>query len=272
MVAVAILAATLVVLLRIVTNNIRATNHAKMTTAATFLARTKMSDVEDDVLYNGFSSDTETDKGNFKDEGKGYERSAGRRCIERIELPTDLTQKTQDSATKASQDAKNPMEMMSSFLGGMMSAFIEPIRIGLQESVRKVTVRVVWDENGRPDQTIEVVEYLTDPAQLEKAMGMPPGAADAAARRADAGAQDRADDGTGGGRHPAAVADPDVRGGAQVIARRAVRRLHDDRADARDGDLRLHHDDHVGIVRADREQQEGDPVGAGAGRTRCGWR
>ena len=55
MIAVAILAATLVVLLRIVTNNIRATNHAKMTTAATFLARTKMSDVEDDVLYNGFS-------------------------------------------------------------------------------------------------------------------------------------------------------------------------------------------------------------------------
>jgi general secretion pathway protein I len=175
MIAVAILAATLVVLLRIVTNNIRATNHAKMTTAATFLARTKMSDVEDDVLYNGFSSDTESDKGNFKDEGKGYERFSWTTLIERIELPTDLTQKTQDSATKASQDAKNPMEMMSSFFGGMMSAFIEPIRIGLQESVRKVTVRVVWDETGRPDQTIEVVEYLTDPAQLEKAMGMPPG-------------------------------------------------------------------------------------------------
>jgi len=175
MIAVAVLAATLVVLLRIVTNNIRATNHAKMTTAATFLARTKMSDVEDDILYNGFSSDTESDKGNFKDEGKGYERFSWTTLIERIELPTDLTQKTQDSATKASQDAKNPMEMMSSFFGGMMSAFIEPIRIGLQESVRKVTVRVVWDESGRPDQTIEVVEYLTDPAQLEKAMGMPPG-------------------------------------------------------------------------------------------------
>jgi general secretion pathway protein I len=175
MIAVAILAATLVVLLRIVTNNIRATNHAKLTTAATFLARTKMSDVEDDVLYNGFSSDTEKDKGNFKDEGKGYERFSWETMIERIELPTDLTQKTQDSATKASQEAKNPMEIMSSFFGGMMSAFIEPIRIGLQESVRKVTVRVVWDESGRPDQTIEVVEYLTDPAQLEKAMGMPPG-------------------------------------------------------------------------------------------------
>ena len=60
MVAVAILSATLVVLLQIVTNNIRATNHAKLTTAATFLARNKMSDIEDQILYEGFSTDTET--------------------------------------------------------------------------------------------------------------------------------------------------------------------------------------------------------------------
>jgi prepilin-type N-terminal cleavage/methylation domain-containing protein len=184
MLAVAILAATLVVLLRIVTNNIRATNHAKLTIAATFLARTKMSDVEDDVLYNGFSTETETDKGNFKDEG--YPAFSWETMIERIELPTDLTSKAQDTATKSSQDAKNPMEMMSSFLGGMMSAFIEPIRIGLQESVRKVTVRVIWDEHGRPDQTIEVVEYLTDPSQLEKTMGM---AAAAAAGQTPGGQQ-----------------------------------------------------------------------------------
>jgi len=177
MIAVAILAATTVVLLRIVTNNIRATNHAKLTTAATFLARTKISDVEDDVLYNGFSTDTETDKGTFKDEGPGYERFRWETMIERIELPTDLTTKAQDTATKSSKEAKNPMELMSGFLGGMMSAFIEPIRIGLQESVRKVTVRVIWDEHGRPDQTIEVVEYLTDPSQLEKTMGMAAAAA-----------------------------------------------------------------------------------------------
>ena len=170
MIAVAILAATTVVLLRIVTNNIRATNHAKLTTAATFLARTKISDVEDDVLYNGFSTDTEKDKGTFKDEGPGYERFRWETMIERIELPTDLTTKAQDTATKSSKEAKNPMELMSGFLGGMMSAFIEPIRIGLQESVRKVTVRVFWDENGRRNQSIEVVQYLTDPSQIEKSM------------------------------------------------------------------------------------------------------
>ena len=54
MVAIAILSTSLVVLLSIVTNNIRATNHAKMTTAATLLARTKMIDIEDQILDNGF--------------------------------------------------------------------------------------------------------------------------------------------------------------------------------------------------------------------------
>ncbi len=63
MVAVAILASTLVVLLSIVTNNVRSTNHAKMTTAATFLARTKMVEIEDEILDNGFTDNDETRRG-----------------------------------------------------------------------------------------------------------------------------------------------------------------------------------------------------------------
>ena len=165
MVAFAILSLTLVTLLGIVTNNVRATNHAKMTTAATFLARTKMSDVEDQVLYEGFTTDTETAHGTFKEDG--YPQFRWETMIERIELPTDLTQKSQDKARETSNDAKDPMSLMTGFLGGMMSSFIEPIRIGLQESVRKVTVRVLWDETGRRDQTMELVQYLTDPSKLD---------------------------------------------------------------------------------------------------------
>jgi hypothetical protein len=56
----------------------------------------------------------------------------------------------------------------------MMSSFIDPVRLGLQESVRKVTVRVLWDEHGRRDQSLEVVQYLTDPAKLDLALN--PGA------------------------------------------------------------------------------------------------
>ena len=172
MVAVAILSATLVVLLEIVTNNVRATNHAKLQTAATFLARNKMSDIEDQILYDGFSSDTETAHGTFKDDG--YPQYRWESLIERIELPTDLAQKTKDQANDSSKEAKDPMAVMSGFLGGMMGAFIEPIRIGLEESVRKVTVRVLWDESGRPDQTLEVVQYLTDPSRLESSMNLAP--------------------------------------------------------------------------------------------------
>jgi type II secretory pathway pseudopilin PulG len=171
MVAFAILSLTLVSLLGIVTTNVRATNHAKMTTAATFLARTKMSDVEDYILYQGFTSDTEKAAGTFKEDG--YPQFRWETLTERIELPTDLTQRTQDKARDKSNDSKDPMSLMTGFLGGVMSSFIEPIRIGLQESVRKVTVRVLWDETGRRDQTIEVVQYLTDPSRLDAAMQLP---------------------------------------------------------------------------------------------------
>jgi prepilin-type N-terminal cleavage/methylation domain-containing protein len=139
MVAVAILGATLVVLLSIVTNNVRSTNHAKMTTAATFLARNKMVDIEDQILDLGFTDN-------------------------------DISNKARDQASTESLDAKDPMSMLTGFMGGMMSGFIDPIRIGLQESVRKVTVRVLWDEHGRRDQSFEVVQYLTDPAKLDLAL------------------------------------------------------------------------------------------------------
>jgi prepilin-type N-terminal cleavage/methylation domain-containing protein len=177
MVALAILSMSLVVLLEIVTNNVRATNHAKLTTAATFLARGKMIDVEDVILENGFSTSDEAANGTFRDQG--YPAFRWDYAIERVELPTDMTRKVQDQAQDKTQGAKDPMSMMSGFLGGMMSSFIEPIRIGLQESVRRVTVHVVWDESGRRDQSIEVVQYLTDPAKLD--LALTGGAAGAAA-------------------------------------------------------------------------------------------
>jgi prepilin-type N-terminal cleavage/methylation domain-containing protein len=167
MVAIAILSSTLVVLISIVTNNVRSTNHAKMTTSATLLARTKMVDIEDQILDNGFTDNDETAAGSFKD--LGYPQFRWETSIERIELPSDLAQRSRDQATTQSQDAKDPMSLLTGFMGGMMSSFIEPIRNGLQESVRKVTVRVIWDEHGRPDQNFEVVQYLTDPSKLDAA-------------------------------------------------------------------------------------------------------
>jgi general secretion pathway protein I len=175
MVAIAILGLTLVVLLEVVTNNNRATHHARMTTAATFLARQKMVEVEDDILYQGFTNSDQIDNGNFKEANLPQYR--WETLIERVELPTDLAQKTQDASNTKAQESKDPMSMMSGMMGGIMSSFVDPIRIGLQESVRRVTVRVLWDEPARPNQLIEVVQYLTDPAKLQlinTAGGVPP--------------------------------------------------------------------------------------------------
>ena len=165
MVALAILGLTLGVMLEVVTNNVRATNHARLTTSATFLARQKMVDVEDDVLYDGFLDNDQIDNGTFKD--AGFPQFRWDTVIERVELPTDLAQQTQDAANTKAQNSKDPMSMMSGAMGGLMGGFIDPIRIGLQESVRRVTVRVSWDEPARQNQTVEVVQYLTDPSKLQ---------------------------------------------------------------------------------------------------------
>ena len=167
MVALAILATTLVVLLQIITNNVRATNHAKMTTAATLLARAKMTDIEDSILENGFSTDNESDKGTFRDQN--FPNFRWESSIERIELPTDMKQLAQDQASDSSK-SKDPMQALTGMMGGLMSSFMEPIRLGLEESVRRVTVKVIWNEHGRPDQTLEVVTFLTDPAKLDSAL------------------------------------------------------------------------------------------------------
>jgi prepilin-type N-terminal cleavage/methylation domain-containing protein len=181
MVALAILSSTLVVLIQVITNNIRATNHSKLTTAATFLARGKMIDIEDLIYENGFTDDNETEKGTFQDQGFAAFRWEA--AIERVELPTDAAQKAQDAAsdkTQSGQTSKDPMSALTGMMGGLMSSFLDPIRLGLQESVRRVTVKVTWDETSRPNQTLEVVSFLTDPAKLQSSLlglGAPTGGA-----------------------------------------------------------------------------------------------
>jgi len=131
-----------------------------------------MTDLEDTILENGFSTDNETDKGTFRDQGfPGFRWES---AIERIELPTDLKQTAQDEASDSSK-SKDPMQALTGMMGGLMSSFMDPIRIGLEESVRRVTVKVSWDEVGRRDLNFEVVQFLTDPAKLDASLtgGMP---------------------------------------------------------------------------------------------------
>ena len=177
MVALGLLATSLVLLAQINTSNVRATQHAKLTTTATFLARAKMADLEDQVQYEGFVDADQTDAGDFGAQAQPDFRWTT--FIEKMELPADLAQKAQDAnQTNVEAANGNPLAAMAGFMGGFMTTLLEPIRVGIQEAVRRVTVRVSWNEPGRPEQYFEVVTFMTDPAKLDlavQAIGQPPG-------------------------------------------------------------------------------------------------
>jgi hypothetical protein len=63
-------------------------------------------------------------------------------------------------------------------MGGFMTTLIEPIRVGIEESVRRVSVEVFWSEPGRVEQSFKVDTFMTDPAKLDlavAAIGQPAG-------------------------------------------------------------------------------------------------
>jgi general secretion pathway protein I len=201
MVAMAILSLAVVVLIRITTGNVRAAAHARFVTNATFLARAKLASMEDSIVADGFTDSDEEDGGDFGEEGFPQVRWSS--IIERVELPTDAAQKAQEAATQQTQEATtgtstNPMMALTGLMGGFMSTLIEPIRIGLQESVRRITVTVKWSEVGREEQSFDVIAYLTDPSKLDLAMGTPPGGAAGAGGASGAGGSGAA--GAGGSR------------------------------------------------------------------------
>ena len=112
MVALALLAMALVVLVQIATQNVRNTQHARMTTVATFLARAKMADLEDQVTEDGFIENDEEEAGDFSDDKRPEYR--WQTTIQKIELPADLAQQTQDIAQDTTEQAnENPMAAMA---------------------------------------------------------------------------------------------------------------------------------------------------------------
>jgi general secretion pathway protein I len=173
MAAVAILGLTLVVLLSIVTNNVRATAHSRMITTATFLARGRMVSIEDRVIEKGFQDLDEEDEGTFEDDG--FPEFRWTSDVEKIQLPTEAAQAAQTKAGDKAQSAgekADPMSALTGMVGGLMGIFFEPIRVGLEESIRRVTLTIFWTERGRPEQSLEVAMYVTDPARLDMAMSL----------------------------------------------------------------------------------------------------
>jgi hypothetical protein len=90
------------------------------------------------------------------------------------------------------------MDVLSGFMGSFMTMLMEPIRVALEESVRRLTVKIKWSEPGRPEQSFELVNFLTDPSKLDMALQTPTaGNANATGTSGTAGTSTSGKTGTG---------------------------------------------------------------------------
>lgn len=171
MIAMAILAVSLTALTLALTRSMRASQHARMMTQATFLCRKLLVEQENDFITEGFKDDVavKEEKGEFED--KAFSRFRWTRTTEKIRLPS--ADQIQSAATKMLQDKQSAAGSSTSgsaaSKGGSggnltsgMGGLLGPVKEMLEQGIRRVTVRVWWDEPTMPEQKVEVVTFYTD--------------------------------------------------------------------------------------------------------------
>ncbi len=180
MIAMSILAGALTWITVGVARNIKSENHAKLITSATFLARHKMNDVEDDLYEKGFSDFEKELSGPFPE--RGFERFSWKVVVDKIELPTSeqvqsIMGKANDAKAALTGDQTPPStpttpESQSPMTAGIatMSSQYGLIKDVLESGIRRVTVQVLWMEGSRA-QDVTVVTYYTDPRRVDQAVG-----------------------------------------------------------------------------------------------------
>lgn len=178
MIAMAILSGSLTWIVVGMTRNIKVENHAKLMTTATFLARGKMSQFEDELYEKGFGEfDKEVD-GTFDE--TGFKRFKWKIIVDKVELPssTDL-QNVLSKANEAKQQltggddkpadsaagAGNPLSMGANALSSQFGI----IKDVLEQGIRRVTAKVSWVE-GKKTNEVVVMAYFTDPRKVDQAI------------------------------------------------------------------------------------------------------
>jgi general secretion pathway protein I len=183
MVALAILAGALVLISSGIAQNVRQANHARQIRIAALLMRQRMATVESDLYQYGFSDFAEEDTGTFADAGFPTFRWVTR--ADKVELPADLAQSAADASRKLA-DVSSALSQSSnvntkalaqtadsSMMSTLLSSFggvIEQVRTAMEDSIRRVTVRVYWLEPPR-EEHLEVTSYFIDTTRMTMGTG-----------------------------------------------------------------------------------------------------
>jgi general secretion pathway protein I len=169
MIAVLILGVSLASLFSAQTNAVGATQYIKHVAMATQLARCRMSEIEIEILKEGF------EVAEFED----WERGP---CCElrddRVRLPgedpfecrwrfeTVTLPSVADAQTAAGEAAMegNTEAATGAMSMGMLGPLLPVVQQLLENAIRKVSVEVVW-RNGERERSVELVQFLTNPSQ-----------------------------------------------------------------------------------------------------------
>lgn len=195
MVALAFLAIALVGLISQTARNVRIAHEMRMMDVATDLVRTKMYDIERDLLKEGFPELTDERDGDFADEG--WPDVKWEAVIEKVELPALGAMEAFDGEGEGDGDSggeRGGGGLLGGGLGlpgqgglggglggdsdgdgggsgamGMLGPYYETLKEVLEVSIRKVTVKVRWYV-GQEDFEMEVACYFTDPYGMYKVL------------------------------------------------------------------------------------------------------
>jgi general secretion pathway protein I len=186
MIAMAILAGALTWIVVGVSRNIKAENHAKLMTAANFLAREKMVDIEDDLYEKGFGEFEKDQSGAFDD--KGFSRFTWKAIVDKVELPSaEQLQTVLSNAQQARQTLQgggtDPSLQNQAGQGSNGSSSSNPLTAGasalssqfgvikdvLEQAIRRVTIQIGWTE-GRGPMQVELVAYYVDVRRVDQAI------------------------------------------------------------------------------------------------------
>jgi prepilin-type N-terminal cleavage/methylation domain-containing protein len=184
MIAMAILSGALTWLVVGMSRNISAENHAKLVSTATFLARERMVDFEDELYEKGFGEFEKELSGNFED--KGFARFTWKVIVDKVELPsseqiqTVMTKAQENKGDNPDDKSKLPPQMQNN---NNSSASNNPLTAGagalasqfgiikdvLEQGIRRVTVKILWKE-GKLERDVTVVAYYTDVRKVDQAI------------------------------------------------------------------------------------------------------
>jgi general secretion pathway protein I len=184
MLALAVLAVGLIALVGMTTRDAGASYRAKLLSIATGLARSKMYDVEEELLHTGFQDTAEHMEGDFSDDGQPKFKWSAE--IEKVYLPEageiadakNKNDKAQAQAVPGPTDTANTASLLNLSGGSstgalgasMVQLYFPLIRPVLENAIRRVTLTVKW-QIGKNEETLQVVCFFTDSKAVDRAMG-----------------------------------------------------------------------------------------------------